>query len=425
MVVYACVLSCCMHGQPSRDFAAFRDAFVTTYKKLEIRPAAPSYADNLQNIPRLPDIQQQLAFFRDAEKKIAGFANLWLGEEELLDLDMMKFETNLNLQRLALEKKWAEEKPSVIPSGNIYQIPHGKEWYTYLLNRYTGENVNADEIFLNDSEEATRLGRQIDTLAAAHGLSLQQLIIHMQDRAFAPETDTGKSTAVANAARLIHSKMPLLFNQPSAFTVGFADEKLLPGNHPGEQYHTHVTSMYLYKLLPGAYYQQQLAARAVKSPVQALFRYDNFTNAWAAYAETLGKEMDVYSSFYEEISQLQCALLRCVRSVLDIGINFYGWADDKAINTWQAYMPAGVGNVQQEIYAVKHLPAHAVACSYGCMLFVQWKKELQARQGSSFNIRDFHDRLLKKGALPFFMVKKNVFRKSASAHTSGISTATR
>ncbi|MEP6847075.1 MAG: DUF885 family protein, partial [Panacibacter sp.] len=63
-------------------------------------------------------------------------------------------------------------------------------------------------------------------------------------------------------------------------------------------------------------------------------------------------------------------------------------------------------------------PAQVITYKYGSMQILNWKNELQQKQGTDFDIKDFHDRLLNHGSLPFFMVRKNVFRKSSDSVSS-------
>src|ERR1700741_1317581 len=160
----AAVILCigCLKAQTVKDFAAFRDNFITGYKALNIPELELGYAENLQHIQPVYNIQKQTEFFNDASKKIEIFESLWITDEERNDLDLMKFETKLNLQRLALEKRWTEEKPAIIPENNIYNIPHGKEWYAYFVNRWLAAQVNVEELYVNGIEEIEKVKAEID-----------------------------------------------------------------------------------------------------------------------------------------------------------------------------------------------------------------------------------------------------------------------
>ena len=423
MAFYACILSCCMYAQSPKDFAGFRDNFISTYKTLGIPPVNKAYAVNLQNIGSLHDIQQQLDFFTQAQNKISVFSTLWLTEAELFDLDIMKFETIINLQRLALEKKWLNERPFVIASNNINAIPHGKDWYSYLLNRHIGTIVNADEIFLNTCEDAERLQQQIAMLAINNGLSPEQLDIYLKDQKLLFNDTAEVKLALENISAHVAEKLPLFFESTILTPVTYIEKYSSENNIQFSR--TDIACNYIHNTIPGIGFQKQAAAASEKSTVQQLFNYDNFSEAWGAYVETLGKEMGIYQQFYEEAAQLQLALRRSLLTMLDIGINYYGWSDDKAMATWHQYFPSKTTSVEREIDLLKHNPGYSVAGNYGCMLLLQWKKALQQKQGAAFNIRDFHTRLLSKGALPYAMIRKQVFRQSIKPISTAISAALR
>lgn len=423
MAFYACIVSCCMYAQSPKDFAGFRDNFISTYKTLGIPPVNKAYAVNLQNIGSLHDIQHQLDFFTQAQKKISVFSTLWLTEAELFDLDIMKFETIINLQRLALEKKWLNERPSVIVSNNINAIPRGKEWYSYLLNRHIGAIVNADEIFLNAYEDAEWLQQQISTLAMYNGLLPEQLEIYLKNRKHLFNDPAEVKLALENISTHVAEKLPLFFESTILTPVTYI-EKIASQNN-AQFSRTDLSCNYIHNTIPGIAFQKQAAAASEKSAVQQLFNYDSFSEAWGAYVETLGKEMGIYQQFYEEAAQLHHALRRSLLTILDIGINYYGWTDDKAMATWHQFIPSENSSILPEIDFIKHAPGYAVTSTYGCTLLLQWKKALQQKQGATFNIRDFHTRLLSKGALPYAMIRKQVFRQSIKPLSSAISAALR
>ncbi|QEC66473.1 DUF885 domain-containing protein [Panacibacter ginsenosidivorans] len=427
--IAACIFFCvsCTEAQSTKAFDDFRDSFVKGYTTLAIPELELSYADNLQHILPLNKIQQQLNFFEDAKNKLDIFETYWLTDSEKFDLDLMKFETTMNLQRLALEKRWCDEKPAVIPVNNLYSIPHGNEWYVYFLKRWLGADVNPDDIYFNGIAEIDRVKQHIEDIRIKKGLTTEQFYAHLNDSDFFINSPQQLQQSFEHVKNIVQQNLYLLFNVQQvrnvkidrgsnnalAQTPGYYNDDTFYYNFFDKPYNKRqVDWLFIHEAVPGHHYQINIADHLSQSKVQQLFHYSGFAEGWAAYTETLGTELGVYETDYDELGHWEWDLVRSVRVIIDIGLNYYGWNDEKALATWKQYIPNQDDIAMREINRIKRWPAQVITYKYGSMLILKWKKELQDKQGNAFNIKDFHDRLLNHGSLPFFMVKQNVFKKS-------------
>ncbi len=168
--------------------------------------------------------------------------------------------------------------------------------------------------------------------------------------------------------------------------------------------------LFIHEAVPGHHYQNGINARAKATPVQQLFFYIGFAEGWAAYAEELGKDLDVYQTPYDELGKWEWDIVRSVRVPMDIGLNYYGWTDQQALDFWKKHIRNQNEIAMREINRLKRWPAQAITYKYGALQIMAWKAALQKRQGDKFEIRNFHDRVLNSGSLPLFIVKENVFR---------------
>jgi uncharacterized protein (DUF885 family) len=197
-----------------------------------------------------------------------------------------------------------------------------------------------------------------------------------------------------------------------AQTPGYYSDNTFYYNFFDKPYNTRqVAWLYIHEAVPGHHYQENIAEQIPQSQVQQLFHYTGFAEGWAAYTETLGNELGAYETDYDELGHLEWDLVRSVRVIIDIGLNYYGWSDEKALAKWKEYIPNQDDIAMREINRMKRWPAQVISYKYGSELILHWKKELQQKQGAAFDIKDFHDRILNHGSLPFFIVRKNVFKK--------------
>lgn len=96
---------------------------------------------------------------------------------------------------------------------------------------------------------------------------------------------------------------------------------------------------------------------------------------------------------------------------LDIGLNYYGWSNEKALAFWKQHISNDDDIAMREINRMRRWPAQVITYKYGAAQIIKWKQLVQAKQGDHFDIKAFHDKILQHGPLPLFLVEKNVFRE--------------
>lgn len=412
-------------GQPFKNFSS---SFVDGYKALNLPDLELSYAQNLKHIQSKTDIQRQQDFFEQMKKDLRIYAGQALSDQEEEDFEILVYETDMNLARIALEKKYMNRAPSVIPDNNLYSLPYGAEWYSYFLKRWTGADVNPDEIFLNGMEEIGRVQKNIDAIRLKTGMSDSAFYAYLNDSSFFLTGETQVQQAFENTKNTVIQNLPKLFtvqhmpdlnikrgsNEALAQTPGYYDNNTFYYNLFSAPYNKRqVGWLFLHEAVPGHHYQLSIENDVNNSPVEKLFHYSGFSEGWAAYIEELGKELGAYQTVYDELGKWEWDLVRSVRVPLDVGINYYGWSDEKALAFWKEYIKNQDAIAMREINRIKKWPAQVVTYKYGATQILQWKRNLIEQQGDKFDIRDFHDRILMHGSLPFSLVKSNVFRKES------------
>ena len=98
----------------------------------------------------------------------------------------------------------------------------------------------------------------------------------------------------------------------------------------------------------------------------------------------------------------------CIYSLLDVGIHYYGWTIDNAA---QYLRPFGItdGSLVQDIFqSVVEAPANYLRYYLGALNFTQLSQEMQVKEGPSFDIREFHKKLLEIGPVQFPVLQKHL-----------------
>ncbi|MBS1532049.1 MAG: DUF885 domain-containing protein [Bacteroidetes bacterium] len=413
-------------AQPQK-FDAFSADFVKGYNALNLSQLELSYVGGLQHIQSADSVQKQFEFFSRIKSQLALCKEKDLTPTQKTDYELIKYETSLNLERIALEQQWLKEKPGQVPTGGIITVPNGKAWYVYLLKRWVSDDVTPDQIYQFGLGEVKRVQGHIEDVRKRTGLSENDFYAHLKDSSFFTSKPEEVQRAFEHTRSVVLANLYKLFSDTvvPALKIERGESKQLaqtPGYYNDNAFYYNLFDkpyckrqydwLFIHEGVPGHHYQASIAAKIKVSDVQQLFFYYGFAEGWGAYAEELGKQLGVYQTPYDELGKWEWDIVRSVRVPLDVGLNYYGWTDEQALAFWKKSIRGQDDIAMREIARIRRWPAQVVTYKYGALQIMHWKEELMKKQGSEFNIRDFHDRVLKHGNLPLFMVKENVFRNT-------------
>jgi uncharacterized protein (DUF885 family) len=175
-------------------------------------------------------------------------------------------------------------------------------------------------------------------------------------------------------------------------------------------------SLFAHEAIPGHHYQISLQQESKDLPAfrNAVY-FSAFTEGWALYTESLGKELGLYKERYSDMARLNSELFRAVRLVVDTGLHSKGWSREEAMEYMVRTLPAGSRQAaanQIERYMV--MPGQALSYKLGELAIRQLRDDAAAAMGTDFDIREFHDRLLLQGSMPLTTLNTSTQRWIAS-----------
>jgi uncharacterized protein (DUF885 family) len=154
-----------------------------------------------------------------------------------------------------------------------------------------------------------------------------------------------------------------------------------------------------HEAIPGHHLQFALHAENPSlHKVQKEFFNTAYAEGWGLYAERLADEMDLYSSELDRLGMLSGDSLRACRLVVDTGMHALGWGREQAIQYMVDHSPMHRSHIEQEVDRYIALPGQALSYMIGRIEIQAIRAEAQARPG--FDIREFHDSLLRYGSVP-------------------------
>lgn len=133
-----------------------------------------------------------------------------------------------------------------------------------------------------------------------------------------------------------------------------------------------------------------------------------YTEGWGLYAEELGKDMGLYTDPYSDFGRLGMELWRAARLVVDTGIHSKRWSRERAIDYLKQNTPNPDGDIRKAIERYVVYPGQATAYMIGKLKIMELREKARSELGNSFDIRAFHDVVLRSGPVPLSILEENV-----------------
>lgn len=199
---------------------------------------------------------------------------------------------------------------------------------------------------------------------------------------------------------------------------GYYEPGSLDGARPGAYYinlrdtaehaRWRLPTLTFHESIPGHHLQITLANEVSNLPLlRKIIWFSSYGEGWALYAEQLAVEMGLYDEDpLGHVGQLQAALFRAVRLVVDTGLHAKGWSRERAIAYFVDTLgdPASVATTEVERYCV--WPGQACSYMVGKLTWLRLRDEARRALGPDFDLRKFHDAGLLSGAMPLAVLER-------------------
>ena len=334
----------------------------------------------------------------------------------------------------------------VRPTVGISGLPNGREDYQILIRRLTTTNETPEEIHKIGLAEVDRIEGEM--LAIAKQTGFQGTVSELELKlANDPEQKFHSKDEMLiycrNAAKIIEPDLPNQFKHiplllygvraipedREAATASNAQAPSPDGSTPGwfnlqayqpeKQVKYDKEALVLHEAVPGHIFQISLAHSLPGLPDFRKF-YNNsaYAEGWALYAESLGSELGMYKDPYNKFGELASERFRAARLVIDTGIHAMGWTREQAQDYLKAHAPT---ENLAEIDRYISWPAQALAYKTGQLEIIKLRRQAESQLGPKFDVRDFHDAVLRNGALPMELLDVEVGKYLGGKPAVGVS----
>ncbi|WP_298420392.1 DUF885 domain-containing protein [uncultured Kordia sp.] len=399
------------------------------FKRLHIADLQIYYVDNLELIQSNRNIAKQEKMFLRYKIALKSIDFEKLTKSQQLDYALVSYEIDLHLERIVLEKKWLSIKPKKISTEGLQQVPMGKEWYAYFLKKWVDAEVTPDELFQFGLSEIERVKKAMNAIEKASGLDsleyqnyINRPVFFFNDVATIqksfeifkeeispnlvghfPKVDQLPDVYIEQGKNKAYGQVPAYYAEVrSTFYYNYFDT---PFNR------RQVAWIFMHEAIPGHHYQIKYEDQLEKSKIKELFSYSGYREGWAAYVEELIHEFGTYTTKYDELGKWEWDIIRSVRVAMDVGLNYYDWSDEKALEFWQQHIQGQDDIAKREIGRMTRWPAQVITYKYGVNQILQWKAQLTATlpRGKEFPWLAFHTKILQNGALPYSVMDAVIF----------------
>ena len=317
-------------------------------------------------------------------------------------------------------------------------LPDGKAWYAHLVKISTTTALSPDAIHALGLQEVSRILGEMDAVRREVKFDgdLKAFFKHMQDD---PRHYYSKPEDVLAGYRALQTRinglLPKLFDiAPKAdYEVrefeayraqSAAGAEYWPpsadGVRPGVFYVNTfnlkaqpvfgMETLSLHEASPGHHFQRAIAQEDTTLPKFRRFNtgYVAYGEGWALYAESLGKELGLFTDPYQWYGRLSDEQLRAMRLVVDTGLHHKGWSRQQAIDYMLANSSMAESDVVSEVERYIARPGQALGYKIGQWEISRLRREAQAALGSRFDVKKFHRLVLTSGELPMSVLRATV-----------------
>ncbi len=173
----------------------------------------------------------------------------------------------------------------------------------------------------------------------------------------------------------------------------------------------------LHEAAPGHHFQVAIQQELDSLPRFRRFggNYIAYVEGWALYAESIGREMGLFTDPYQYYGRLNDEMLRAMRLVVDTGLHTRGWSREKAIAYMLDNSSLARSDVEAEVERYIANPGQALGYKVGQIRIREMRNKAQAALGARFDLREFHGQVLRDGALPMDVLEAKIDRWVRSA----------
>jgi uncharacterized protein (DUF885 family) len=379
--------------------------------------------------------------YADFKEKVAKLAISQTEKDLLISDAAQALNASVKPAYEALIAEMALQEKVAGTDDGIWRFPDGAGYYAERLTNYTTTNMTPDQIHELGLAQVARIHKEMQAVQKKMGVKgdLKAYFNYMRTnpKFYAPEGDEGAALYLAETQKAYDAinpllpkwfgvlpKAPLVVKRVEAFREksagkAFYQRPAPDGSRPGTYYAnlykmsdmplTEADALFYHEGVPG--HHLQLAIQTELKDVPAFRKFGGVTaysEGWGLYSEKLAKDMGLYTDPARDFGRLQLELHRAIRLVVDSGLHHKRWTREKAIKYVEDNSADAPGGIVKAIERYIIYPGQATAYMVGRLKISELRDKAQKALGAKYDVRGFHDVVLKSGPVPLDVLEEQV-----------------
>ena len=325
-------------------------------------------------------------------------------------------------------------------------LPDGNKYYAHRARVFTTTDQTPDEIHQLGLSEVKRIRAEMQRIIDDVGFdgdfkSFQELL--RSDPKFYAQTEEDLVNVVSTISKRIDGELPNLFTRlprmpytvkpvpadiAEGATTAYYERPAGDGSRAGvyrintsfldQRPLFELEALTLHEAVPGHHFQIALAQELSLPEFRKYRGFTAFTEGWGLYAESLGLDVGFYEDPYQNFGRLSYEMWRACRLVVDTGMHTKGWTREQAIAFMVENTALSTHNIEAEVDRYITWPGQALAYKIGQLKIKELREKASQSLGESFDLRRFHDTVLKNGGVPLSVLEAEIDRWIASEENS-------
>ncbi len=330
-----------------------------------------------------------------------------------------------------------EYLPASRATSGIGSLPFGKELYGAYVKQWTTTEMTPDEIHTLGLKEVARLKLEMEKVKTEVGFNgtlfafFEEVRNKKELKPFKkPEEVLANFESIyarikPNVDKLfsLQPKTKFEIRRTEAFREKSGSAEYIQGAADGSRpgvfyvpipdianYNLYGDEdLFLHEAIPGHHFQVSLQQENQQLPDFRKFNwFGAYGEGWALYTESLGSELGLYKDPYQYFGMLGNEMHRAIRLVVDTGMHTKGWTREQAIQYSLDNEAESEASIISEIERYMAIPGQALSYKIGQLKIIELRKKAEAKMGSKFDIKKFHEKVLESGVLPLALLEKKI-----------------
>ncbi|PHV05972.1 DUF885 domain-containing protein [Janthinobacterium sp. BJB412] len=331
-------------------------------------------------------------------------------------------------------------QPKATVNNGAWSLPNGDAYYAWCVRMHTTTGMTPQQVHELGLAEVARVGGEMDAILRQQGLAEGTIGARVQTLARRPEqqyanTAEGKAAMLAGYQAILdevnkgldgafdvrpklgvevrpvpaasEASAPGAYYEPGAFDGSRPGVFYANMRAPGETPKFAMRTLAYHEGIPGHHFQIAIAQELSGVPFfRKVIPFTAYQEGWALYAERLAYELGFQKNPLDNLGRLRDEMMRATRLVVDSGIHYKHWTREQAIGYMMDNTGMAEGDVTAEVERYFVAPGQALAYKVGMLKMLALREHAKQELGARFDLKQFHNEVLKHGALPLTVLER-------------------